>query len=126
MRYSSRMYAAAFAASLRGANAQDYERRVSRFVALLAKNGDLGRAGAVVEEFEKITSQRNGGHYITLEFARAVDKEKESALKTQFSEKDIFKRTITPSLIAGVRMTVDGDRELDVSLAGKLTQLFRN
>ena len=125
MRYIPRVYAAALVDALRAVGESERASCIARFVRVLAKNGDLVRADAVTEEFEKIVSRENGGHFITLEFARAIDHAKEAELTSVFSDKDIFKRSITPSLVAGVRVTIDGDRELDVSLRGRLTQLFR-
>ena len=61
-----------------------------------------------------------GGRMVHLEFAR----EHEHIKKFKFKPKDHVWMSINPSLVAGVRITIDGSSELDQSFKRKVNQLF--
>ncbi len=95
-----------------------------RLIGVLAKKGDSHRAKDVLREFEKLEVAKSGGKLVEVEFARAQGVKEREKVLTQFSAKDRVVTRISPELVAGTRITVDGERELDVSLAGKMRRLF--
>ena len=99
---------------------------IKRLMSLLAKKGDAHRAKDVLREFEKLEVSKNGGKLVEVEFARAQGVKEREKVLTQFGAKDRVVTKISPELVAGTRITVDGERELDVSLAGKMRALFGN
>ncbi len=115
-------YARAFLASL--AVGVSYESATPRLIATLAKNGDAHRLLQVVQEIEKAEVAKRGGHMVRVEFARAVPSARAHKMLKEFSKVDRISTTINPELIAGTRITFDEERELDVSLAGKMHALF--
>ena len=50
---------------------------------------------------------------------------KKEKIKHNFPEKDYIDFKINPELVAGMRVTVDGEEELDNTLNQKLKNLFR-
>lgn len=115
-------YARAFLACL--AAGVSYESATPRLRAMLAKRGDTHRLPQVVEEIEKAEVARRGGHRVRVEFARVASPAHERKMLKEFSKADRVSATINPELIAGTRITFDEERELDVSLAGKMRALF--
>ena len=93
-------------------------------VKLLKKTGDIKHFNKIVEAIHKKLVNEKGGKWINIETAResALKKEK---IKHNFSEKDYIDFKINPELVAGMRVTVDGEEELDNTLNQKLKNLFR-
>jgi|SRR3989344_3555991 len=117
MKYAPDTYARAFWETL---SAQAGKPEPKQFVEVVAKNGDFSRIDRIVAAIEKHAVHAQGGRMVELEFARS------SAVsqKFKFSAKDRVHTSINSSLVAGVRVTIDGERELDLSLQRKLQKLF--
>lgn len=111
MKYAPSIYAKAFL---------ETEPEPKRFLQAVARNGDLAKIDKIVTAIEELVTKKHGGHTIALEFARKSD----LAEKFKFSAKDHVRVSINPSLVAGVRITIDGEQELDESLQRKLNNLW--
>ena len=112
MKYAPHIYARAFL---------EVKPDPEKFLSVVLKNGDYERLDKIVEAIEMREVQAHGGRIVELEFARIS----ELAKKFKFSSHDRVHTKINPSLVAGVRVTVDGEQELDVSLQRKLNKLFQ-
>lgn len=124
MKYSPETYAKAFGELLETIPASGHKKLVDNFIAAIRKNGDYGRMGKITEAVEKTVVKKNGGRWIRVEFARAVDGSLRSDVEKKFSAKDRIEEMINPEIIAGVRITIDGEKELDNSMRRKLNKLF--
>lgn len=121
MKYSVNNYVGAFTQAVKKSS---QEQVVASFVKLLKKTGDIKHSQKIVEAIHKKIVNEKGGKWVNIEIAResALKKEK---LKHDFSEKDHIDFKINPELVAGVRITVNGEEELNNSLQGKLNKLFK-
>ncbi|MDO8496685.1 MAG: F0F1 ATP synthase subunit delta [bacterium] len=121
MRYSLNNYVGAFS---QVAKTTSREKVVEGFLKLLKKTGDIKHSKKIIEAIHKKIVNEKSGKWVNIEVAResALKKEK---LKHSFSEKDHVEFKINPELVAGVRITIDGESELNNSLQGKLNKLFR-
>lgn len=117
-------YARAFLDAIAGG--VSYETAKERLLALLAKKGDAHRLSQVVHEVEKIEVAKQGGHMVQVEYARTQENAAEHKILHAFTKADRVHTSIRPDLIAGARIIVDEERELDVSLSGKVRQLFQS
>ena len=122
MRYSINNYVSAFTKALEGGAQKDVS---AGFVRLLEKNGDIKHFKKIIEAVHKKIVQDKGGKWVGIETAREISSFKQKTLKNKFYEKDHVDFKINPELIAGVRITVDGNEELDNSLGHKLKKLFK-
>jgi len=86
---------------------------LKNFLRLLEKNGDRKKLKEIVALAEKMLYRK-----ITIETARKV--------KVAWPKKksDLIEEKINPSLIAGVKITVNGEKQLDFSLKNKLEKIF--
>ena len=91
---------------------------------VLRRNGDIIHHKKIVKEIEKIGVRRAGGNIIDVEYARPISEELQHQIKSSFGKECIVKTKINPALIAGVRITKDGERELDQTMKRKLRKLF--
>lgn len=124
MRYRAGIYARAFFESIQKAPERERSGIIRRFLGVIKKNGDLSHADHVLHEIRKLTVEEEGGNLITLEFAREVPQSVFSKFSKLFSSKDYVSTVLNPSLIAGVRITINGEKELDNSLKRRLKKLF--
>lgn len=126
MKYAPEAYAAALRETISRAPAGERDEIIKRFAALLHKTGDIARAGKIIRAFEKLAVKNGGGRWVEVEFARPLDKKLVQKIEKSFQPKDHFEKVINPALIAGTRATVDGEQELDNSLARKLKRMFNS
>ena len=121
MKYSVNNYISAFAQAIKMVPSGQV---VEGFVKLLKKTGDIKYSTKIFEAIHKKLVNERGGKWVNVEVAResALKKEK---LKNKFSEKDYVDFKINPELVAGVRITINGESELNNSLQGKLNKLFK-
>src|SRR5256885_733961 len=125
MRYSINNYVEALVGALDDASADKKDKIVANFVKLLEKNGDLSQRDKIIEKVHKKVVNLNGGKWITVELARETTEPKLRLIKESFSKKDHISVKLNPTLTAGVRITIDGEKELDNSLNNKLKKLFK-
>jgi F0F1-type ATP synthase delta subunit len=126
MRYSTQNYAKALASAILRAQPEDGERIIRNFTGLLRRSGDEIHATKIIKETSRILLLQGGGREIVFESARPLAALSGKALREFATDKDVTVSLVDPSLIAGVRITVDGEREFDGSLKGKLDKMFGN
>ncbi|TSC75315.1 MAG: hypothetical protein G01um101430_522 [Parcubacteria group bacterium Gr01-1014_30] len=124
MKYSPELYARAFMETVAQASQVKQKALLSRFLEIIVKNGDYLGIKKILSKIEEAVVREKGGRMITLEFAREVEKELAERLKSSFSDNDHILTLLNPELVAGVRVLVDGESELDMSLQRKLKKLF--
>ena len=111
MKYAANLYAKAFL---------ETKADPKQFLHVIEKNGDFSRLDKIVAAVEELATKQTGGRMVHLEFARNSD----MAKKFTFTAKDHVRVSINPSLVAGVRVTVDVSKELDNSFRRKVNQLW--
>ena len=123
MKYSPELYAKAFLEVLNQTGGKEERKIIKRFLAIVGKNGDLGRMEAILLEMEKILVRESGGKFVEVELARDEGGLLEKIRKS-FSRKDHLVTRIRPELLAGTRILIDHEREFDFSFSGRLKKLF--
>ena len=124
MRYSTQNYAKALAAATVNAKSGDNARIIRNFTGLLQKSGDETHAGKIIKEASRILLLWDGGREIVFESARPLGVTPQKAFQEFATPKDVVTLRTDPGLIAGVRVVINGEREFDGSLKGKLDKLF--
>lgn len=124
MTYPAEAYARAFLDVWETSSSEQRAKIRKRFVQTLYKNGDIHKSEAILKVIQRTLVHKQGGREITLEFARPMYPEALKDLRHQFKKEDHITMTINPELIAGVRVTIDGHRELDATFARKIKKLF--
>lgn len=121
MKYSINNYVSAFTEAVKKVS---QETAVEGFIMLLKKTGDIKYSKKIIEAVHKKIINEKGGRWVNVETARESALNKE-IFKNKFAEKDHVGFKINPELVAGIRITVDGQEELDNSLEHKLKILFK-
>jgi F0F1-type ATP synthase delta subunit len=124
MRYSPELYAKSLFEVLEASKPSEHDTVFKKFLQTVEKNGDYSRVNAITASFEKLVIKSNGGKMIDIETAREIDKDMKAKLSKMFGANDLIKTSINPRLVAGVRVELDEELELDYSLARKFRKLF--
>jgi len=119
MKYPAKIYAKALMELMLE---KDTKKQVAAFLDFLAKNGDMKKAGQVIFLAENLFYERTGKRKIIIETARRI--EKKNLLKDFFQEGDMVKEKINPELIAGIKVMINNNKQLDFSLKNKLDNIF--
>ena len=125
MKYSPEIYAKAVTEALEETPAGKKDETIQRFLLILEKNGDLKRVDKIINSISKHLTKKAGGKHIEIEIARELPEKLTKEISKNFSKHDRIEISINPTLVAGSRITIDGERELDNSLARKLHKLFK-
>jgi len=123
MKYAPELYAEAFIQALdESAEHISRDALVARLFAVIEKNGDNARKGKILNAVRRAFIKKRGGREITIETARA---QQHIDLWRYFTKEDEIETRVNPDLVAGLRITIDGERELDTSLRRKLARMFQ-
>lgn len=125
MKYTLATYAKAFTAAARAKAPTDKTKLVHNFLSLLKRTGDIRYGDDIVRAVEAAWVRKEGGRDIRLETAQPMNERLRKAVHTKFTNKDLIQETINPALIAGIRIVINGERELDGSMRRKVQKLFR-
>jgi F0F1-type ATP synthase delta subunit len=78
----------------------------------------------ILGEIQRQYVQAEGGRGVVIELARPLSKKIVQHLEQAFTKKDMVTFRENSELMAGVRVTINGEQELDMSLKRKLDTLF--
>ncbi|MDO8529889.1 MAG: F0F1 ATP synthase subunit delta [bacterium] len=93
------------------------------FFKLVLKHNYLSKASQIVALAEDIILRKKGNKKIILQTARKI--EKPTFAKSFGAVKgDVIENEINPELIAGVKVIINNEKQLDFSLKNKLDQIF--
>jgi len=124
MKYKSKLYAQALAEILAEKKLVLTDKKlVDNFLNLLAKNGDLKKAKEIIALAETIYLKKSGNKKFILETARELGKN--NILKGFAKEGDALVHKISPEMVAGIKITINNEKQLDFSLQKKLNEIFK-
>lgn len=92
------------------------------FLNFLEKNQDSKKAKEIIALVETLLLKKSGNKKIILETARKVDIK--NLVKSFVKKGDIVEEKINSQLIAGIKIIVNSNKQLDFSLKNKLEKIF--
>ena len=123
MKYHARMYAKALAEVMLDPKVKDDE-VVRNFMGVLRKNGDEIHLRKILEEAAALVRGKSGIRKVTIESARPLLSSQKKLLGGFIKEGDVLEERINAKLIAGLKIIVNDETQLDQSLKTKLDKLF--
>ncbi len=125
MKYSPRLYAAAFAdIASRKLGAAEQAKIVKNFLAVILKNNDTHELKKILAETDRLLREKTGTRKVVLETARDLKPSPQAILKHFLKKSDVVETNINPDLIAGLRLTINDQEQFDGSLKRKIDKLF--
>ena len=123
MKYKSKMYAVALVGALLDQKDTTTQKKIlERFFVLLQKNGDIKKAREIVSLAEDVYCKKTGTRKVVLESARQVAIK--NITKEFIREGDLLEEKINPALIAGLKIIINKERQLDFSLSHTIEKIF--
>jgi F0F1-type ATP synthase delta subunit len=126
MRYSIQNYAKALAEVLAAAHGEDGSFIQKNFLELLRRSGDEAHLSKIVAEAERIMRAKDGTKRIVVHVARKQKQSARELVKHLVGPHDAVEEAIDPSLIAGMKVTMNDEMMFDGSLKTKLEAMFGN
>ncbi|OGZ66972.1 MAG: hypothetical protein A3D34_00225 [Candidatus Staskawiczbacteria bacterium RIFCSPHIGHO2_02_FULL_33_16] len=122
--YKVKIYAEALVESiLDKKNSANSEKITENFLKILVKNQDLKKAGEIINLASTLLLKKTNNNKIIFETARKIDKKD---ISKSFTKKgDIVEEKINNKIVAGIKIIVDNNRQLDFSLSAKLQSIFK-
>jgi F0F1-type ATP synthase delta subunit len=125
MKHPAQLYARALAAVLAKKPPPEKRKKILRnFLELLRKNNDERLLKKIVPEAERLILEQQGGRKIVLESARPLKRRHKELLRKILRRSDAVEEKVSPGLVAGLKITVNGETQFDGTLAGKLKRML--
>ncbi|MEI6494641.1 MAG: F0F1 ATP synthase subunit delta [bacterium] len=125
MKYSAKQYAVALQSVLQATAVLEQDRVIDNFISEVRRNRDDRHLSKIVEEISQLVVKDGGGRNVVVEVAREQDKTLLTTIGKAFTGADRVEYKINPDLVAGLRVTFNGEKEFDNSLAYKIKTLFK-
>ena len=100
---------------------KDDAKIVASFLAFVKKNGDEKKLREILKLAESLYFKKTGFKKVVIETARKADTAKLE--KELIKAGDRAEKKINKDLIAGVKVVINGERQLDYSFANKLKEI---
>lgn len=120
-KYKSKIYAQALADAVFDKKTEE-KKIIANFLIILEKNRDLKKANEIISLTEELILKKTGNKKIALETARKIDIR--NFINKFTNNGDIIEEKINPELIAGIKIIINNDKQLDFSLQKKLQGMF--
>lgn len=125
MKYKSKDYAKALVGLILKETTLTQEKKLSdNFLNLLKKNRDSSKAKEIINLAELLFFKKTGKKKIILEIARKMDSEQKNLFKYLVKKGDIIQEKINKELIAGIKIIVNDEKQIDFSMLKKIQNIF--
>jgi F0F1-type ATP synthase delta subunit len=125
MKYSAKQYAIALQSVLGEVAVTKQDEIIDNFILEIKHNRDNRYLPKIIEEVSKLIVREKGGRNVVVEMAREQDEASITSIQKAFQENDRVDYKVNPNLVAGLRVTFNGEKEFDNSLAYKMKTLFK-
>ena len=119
-KYTSRKYAKALTEAILAKEPQEPQKIISNFLALLQRNGDVKKAKEIIALAGALILEKEGNKKVTLQTARKIKNIGISIAK----KGDVVVQEVNADLIAGVKVIINNEKQLDFSLKKKMQEIF--
>ncbi len=123
MTYLPRHFALATAELLSESSADQQREILLSLSKILTKKKLAKHLPKILAAIEQKMVNQKGGRIINIELAQKTEKN-ESKIKQACQQEDLIKITENKNLIAGVKIIINREYQLDCSLAGRLQKIF--
>jgi len=94
-------------------------------IKLLERQNDLNKSKEIIDLTEFLLAKQSKKKSVVFETARKLSENQKKMLLKSTEKGDIVKEKINPELIAGVKIIVDNEKQLDQTLLKKINSLFK-
>ncbi|OGZ70236.1 MAG: hypothetical protein A2904_00745 [Candidatus Staskawiczbacteria bacterium RIFCSPLOWO2_01_FULL_33_9] len=125
MKYKSKEYAKALVWLILKEKSPVQEKKLTdNFLKLLEKNGDNIKIKEILNLTETLFFKQTGRKKIILETARKMSSKQKDLFSHLVKKGDIVQEKINEDLIAGVKIIINNEKQIDFSMQKKLQNIF--
>lgn len=125
MKYKPKDYAKALSELiLKEVTASQEKKLLDNFLKLLKKNGDISKIKKIIDLAETLFFKKTGRKKVILETVREINSKQKRLLESLIGKGDIVQERISKDLIAGVKIIVNDEKQIDFSMQKKLENIF--
>lgn len=124
MPYSSRQYASALVAALKGKSDSEQKEAIRRFIALLRKRGLWSRRMLMLKETERQYLKEAGAAKVSLASAAPLAPETRRGIERVLGKNILWQERIDPGLLAGIKILVNEELLIDATAKRQIERMF--
>jgi F0F1-type ATP synthase delta subunit len=125
MNYSSKNYADAFCLAVLAVKTDEArDNCIKNFLDLLRKNRDHRKMNEIFSLAEKIISQKTGARKVVVESGRPLSAQNKKLIEGMIKPGDYVEKKINKDLVAGIKVTINDELQLDGSFSKKIKNIF--
>ncbi len=125
MKYQPKFYAQVFAElAAKKLSSTEEKKLLNNLLQTVKRNGDERQLPKILEAAEKLLREKEGRRKVVLQSARPLRGAVRNNLSKFLRKNDVVEEKTNPALVAGVKIVVNDETQLDFSLASKLKKLF--
>ncbi|MDO8639382.1 MAG: F0F1 ATP synthase subunit delta, partial [bacterium] len=125
MTYSPKDYAQSFCdVILKTKSENKIGHSIKNFLDLVRRNRDQKKLKEIIDLAENIINQKTGRRKITIESARELKGKNKKTADSCIRKTDKVERKINPDLLAGVRITINNEFQIDGSFSNKIKKVL--
>ena len=106
-------------------NPQKFDEYFKNFLLLIKKNKDSLMLKKIILKIQDLMLKMTGNKRVIIESARILTDKQLEKVKKEFFQQDLIETKLNPNIIAGLKITIDNEKILNVSLDHKLKQIFK-
>ncbi len=125
MKHTTGQYATALGTAFTSAPAAERPALIRRFMALLRKNRDTRRLGAIMRKVEKQSLADQGLHKVAVTSASPLTPELKKDIAATLAQKPLWQEIVDPAMLGGIRILIDDELLIDATARRRLDQMFR-
>ncbi|MBI3458640.1 F0F1 ATP synthase subunit delta [Candidatus Azambacteria bacterium] len=104
---------------------QKFDEYFKNFLLLIKKNKDGLMLKKIILKVQDLVLKTTGNKRVVIESARALTDDQLNRIKQEFSAQDLIETKINQDLVAGLKIIIDNEKTLNVSLEHKLKKIFK-
>ena len=121
MKYKSKQYAETLVEIM--LKEKDNKKLISGFLEFVKKNRDEKKLKEILKLAESLYFKKTGHKKVILETARLQNFKNSDLVKTLLKQGDVLEEKVDSSLIAGLKIIINNEKQLDFSLFKKLQEI---
>ena len=124
MKYTAKQYASVFLSVFEGKSEKSRKEVLQKFIAVLSRNRDMTRLGAILREIEREFFKKTGMKKVLVESVSPLSVGLRNEVEKAVGGKTYLYEKINPSLLAGIRILINDEFLIDASAKRQIEKLF--
>lgn len=125
MKYPAKIYSQALASVILEKQTEaEKEKAVFNMINLLKKNGGEKEIKKIIGLTQEILAKKAGNKFIIFETARDLSENGRKIITEIVKKGDLVEKRINPEIIAGIKIIINNEMELDNTILRKINKIF--